>query len=95
MPTRNVVITEHQAELIEKLVDSGHYQNASEVLREGLRLIEERERANKVKLRALRKAVQVGMEDIDAGRYHTFETVEALDDHFRTLADKVIRGRAR
>ena len=38
MPTRNVVLTEHQASLVEQLVTSGRYQNASEVLREGLRL---------------------------------------------------------
>jgi len=30
MPTRNVVLTEHQADLIETLVESGRYQNASE-----------------------------------------------------------------
>jgi antitoxin ParD1/3/4 len=35
MPTRNVVLTEHQETLIEMLVQSGRYQNASEVLREG------------------------------------------------------------
>jgi putative addiction module CopG family antidote len=40
MPTRNVVLTAHQAGLVEKLVASGRYQNASEVLRDGLRLIE-------------------------------------------------------
>jgi antitoxin ParD1/3/4 len=39
MPTRNVVLTEHQEEMIESLVRSGRYQNASEVLRQGLRLV--------------------------------------------------------
>jgi Arc/MetJ-type ribon-helix-helix transcriptional regulator len=39
--TRNVVLTDHQEEFIEGLVSSGRYQNASEVLREGLRLIEQ------------------------------------------------------
>ena len=43
MPTRNVVLTEHQASFVEQLVSSGRYQNASEVLREGLRMIERRE----------------------------------------------------
>ena len=42
MPTRNVVLTEHQAALVERLVSVGRYQNASEVLREGLRLVETR-----------------------------------------------------
>jgi putative addiction module CopG family antidote len=43
MPTRNVVLTERQQQLIDSLVRSGRYQNASEVLREGIRMIERRE----------------------------------------------------
>ena len=43
MPTRNVVLTERQEELLETLVKSGRYQNASEVLRDGLRLVEQRD----------------------------------------------------
>ena len=42
MPTRNVVLTDHQAQFVEQLVNTGRYQNASEVLREGLRLVERR-----------------------------------------------------
>jgi Arc/MetJ-type ribon-helix-helix transcriptional regulator len=37
------VLTNHQAHVVEQLVSSGSYQNASEVLREGLRLVEQRE----------------------------------------------------
>ena len=50
MPTRNVVLTEHQAALVEGLVAGGRYQNASEVLREGLRLIETRESEDALRL---------------------------------------------
>jgi antitoxin ParD1/3/4 len=38
MPTRNVVLTDHQDTLIADWITAGRYQNASEVLREGLRL---------------------------------------------------------
>jgi antitoxin ParD1/3/4 len=41
MPTRSVVLTDHRAKLVERLVASGRYQNASEVLRDGLRLLED------------------------------------------------------
>ena len=92
MPTRNVVITEHQSELIDELVASGRYQNASEVLREGIRLIEEREKANAAKLEALRAAVQVGIDALDRGDYVEFSDAKSLDAHLRKLAD---RGRAR
>lgn len=46
MPTRNVVLTDHQSALIDRLVASGRFQNASEVLREGLRRVEDHEAAN-------------------------------------------------
>jgi len=69
MPTRNVVLTDHQQDVIETLVESGRYQNASEVLREGLRLVEQREREDTLRLEALRHAVQIGLADLDAGRF--------------------------
>lgn len=69
MPTRNVVLTERYEKIIEALVASGRYQNASEVLREGLRLLEQREVENEAKLAALRAAAQVGFAELDAGRY--------------------------
>ena len=43
MATRNVVLTPAQDALVERLVASGRFQNASEVLRSGLRLLEEQE----------------------------------------------------
>ena len=69
MPTRNVVLTDHQQDVIETLVGSGRYQNASEVLREGLRLVEQREAEDAAKLEALRAAAKVGWDDLAAGRY--------------------------
>ena len=90
MPTRNVVLTDHQAELVERLVSSGRYQNASEVLREGLRLIEDRDTEEKVRLKALREAIQVGIADIEAGRFVSFDGPAPLRRHLRTLADEVI-----
>lgn len=69
MPTRNVVLSEHQHELVDSLVQSGRYQNASEVLRDGLRLIEDRERIEAAKLKALKQAARQGWADVSAGRY--------------------------
>jgi len=90
MPTRNVVLTDHQASLVEQLVTSGRYQNASEVLREGLRLVEQREAEDACRLEALRSAVQVGVADIAAGRFKTFETKESLRDYLKSVTNKAI-----
>jgi antitoxin ParD1/3/4 len=94
MPTRNVVLTERQAEMVEELVESGRYQNASEVLREGLRLLEQRDAEDRAKLKALREAARVGMEDIAAGRYETFDSSEKLRAYLTGRAKKVL-GRSR
>lgn len=85
MPTRNVVLTDHQAELIERLVASGRYQNASEVLREGLRLIESRDAEEKARLKALRDAASLGIADVEAGRFRDFDSVSALRKHVTSL----------
>jgi antitoxin ParD1/3/4 len=43
MATRNVVLTDSQSTLVDRLVASGRYQNASEAMRAGLRLLEREE----------------------------------------------------
>ena len=92
MPTRNVVLTDHQSEFIERLVTSGRYQNASEVLREGLRLIEVRDMEDQARLEALRAAIQVGIDDIEAGRYTVLRGERELKSHLKRLADAAIAG---
>jgi antitoxin ParD1/3/4 len=94
MPTRNVVLTDRQADLVERLVASGRYQNASEVLREGLRMIEGREAEDKARLNALRDAARVGIADIGAGRFRSFESPAALKRHLAAIANVAIAGKA-
>lgn len=93
MPTRNVVLTARQAELVEHLVSSGRYQNGSEVLREGLRLLEQRERENEARLESLREAARIGIADIEAGRSRIFTTPGALGRHLSSLAAEAITGK--
>ena len=90
MPTRNVVLTDHQASLVEQLVSSGRYQNASEVLREGLRLVEQRETEDAARLEALRAAVNAGIADIDAGRFKTFDSAKSLRAHLKSITTRAI-----
>ena len=90
MPTRNIVLTDHQTDFVEQLVTSGRYQNASEVLREGLRLVERRDAEDKIRLAALRKAVKIGIADIDAGAFRIFDSADAMGKHLETLAAEVV-----
>lgn len=90
MPTRNVVLTESQAKFVERMVASGYYQNASEVLREGLRLVQMREAEQAARLAALRDATNLGIADIEAGRFTDPSSAAAMDKHFAALAAAAI-----
>ena len=90
MPTRNVVLTKRQEKLIETLVESGRYQNASEVLRDGLRLIEQRQAEEASKLKALREAARIGVAALDRGEFKEFVDIEDLQTYLNQLSEKVI-----
>ena len=94
MPTWNVVLTDHHERVIGDLVASGRYQNASEVLREGLRLIEGREALEAAKLNALREAARAGFADLDAGRFVELERdgIDALIGDLGRQAQKLGRS---
>ncbi len=89
MATRKVVLTTYQTEFADGLVKAGRCQNTSEVLREGERLVEQREAEDKLRLIALREAINIGIADIEAGRFRTFDSDEEIDQY---LAKIVILG---
>jgi antitoxin ParD1/3/4 len=60
MPTRNVNLTDELDHFVAKKVRSGRYENASEVVRAGLRTLEREERQYEAKLAALRTAIDEG-----------------------------------
>ncbi len=67
MPTRNINLTEHFDRFVEHQVSSGRYSNASEIVRDALRLLEVQEQEREAKLRALRQAAKQGFDQLDQG----------------------------
>ncbi|MDP1556706.1 MAG: type II toxin-antitoxin system ParD family antitoxin [Hyphomonas sp.] len=63
--TRNVVLTDAQSAMIDRLVASGRYQNASEALRAGLRLLEREEDETEI----LRSRLALGLEEARRGDF--------------------------
>jgi antitoxin ParD1/3/4 len=63
----NVSLTPELEELIHTKVASGLYLSASEVVREALRLLEERDSANATKFAELQQAIQAGIDQADRG----------------------------
>jgi antitoxin ParD1/3/4 len=81
----NVSLTPALEKLVQRRVASGRYGSASEVVREALRLLEQRDRLEQARLRDLRAALDLGTRQLDRG-----EGV-ALDDK----AVKRIKARGR
>ena len=65
----NVSLTPELENIVDEKVKSGHYKSASEVLREGLRLLQQRDEMREAKLNALRAEIQKGIDDLEAGRF--------------------------
>ena len=87
----NVSLTPMLEELVQRKVATGLYNSASEVIREALRLLEERDELRKMRLTALRKEISVGLEQLQRG-----EVSEYDDQSLETLAAGVkAKGRKR
>ena len=69
MPTRNVVLTDHHEAFIHRLVESGRYRNASEVMREALRSLEQRETETQGALDWLRRQIEPGLAQARQGLF--------------------------
>jgi antitoxin ParD1/3/4 len=54
---------------IADLLDTGHYQSQSEVVREGLRLLKEREDEKRMRLAGIRRSIAAGIEQADRGEF--------------------------
>ena len=71
----NVSLTPELEQFVQSRVASGQYQTASEVVREGLRLLEEREQARETALNELRAKIRRGIEQADRGELLDGDTV--------------------
>ena len=55
-------------QFVADLLKTGHYQSQSEILREGLRLLKEREELKQLRLAELRKEIAIGTEQARQGK---------------------------
>ena len=63
----NVSLTPQLESFVKQKVDTGMYNSVSEVVREALRLLEQRDSSQQTKLEMLRKEIDIGIEQLDQG----------------------------
>jgi antitoxin ParD1/3/4 len=63
----NVSLTPELEMLVQSKVQSGRYQSASEVIREGLRLLDDQDRLREAQLAEVRRKIQLGIDQLDRG----------------------------
>jgi antitoxin ParD1/3/4 len=78
MPTMNVSLPQALAEFVEKEVASGNYATASEVVRDGLRMLREERAIYEEKLAILKREIQVGLDEVNAGQYSDKTVMDIL-----------------
>ena len=72
--TMNINLSHQLEELVKSKVSSGLYSSASEVVREALRMMEERDRIKAIKLEQLRGDIREGLESGPATEWNAEET---------------------
>jgi antitoxin ParD1/3/4 len=81
----NIHLTAKLEKFIRAKVDSGDYNNASEVMRDAVRLLVAADEERAAKLKRLRKGIAEGRKAIAQGRMTVFETETEIDNFFRAL----------
>jgi antitoxin ParD1/3/4 len=81
----NVSLTPELEQYVNGKVQSGLYHSASEVVREGLRLLREKDEVHQKKLQELRRDIQVGIDQAERGQVSPFneQTLEEIKSEGR------------
>ena len=88
----NVSVTPELEEFVNEKVKTGLYNSASEVVREGLRLLREQDELKKIRLDTLRRDIQKGLDSLDKGKGRPLD-MEAIKNEGRKRLDQRRKGR--
>lgn len=90
MPTRNISLTPEQDAFVEKVVEAGEYQNASEAIRDALRVLQQRRREDSLRLKALRAQIKAGVDALDHGDFAEVEDAD-LEGYLERLTTPAVK----
>ncbi|NET56622.1 MAG: type II toxin-antitoxin system ParD family antitoxin [Symploca sp. SIO2E6] len=85
----NISLTPQLEQFVDEQVASGTYFSASEVIRDGLRLLIEQQKLKELKITELRKEIAIGIEQADSGQFvdgeEVFENIKAKSSDRRRI----------
>jgi antitoxin ParD1/3/4 len=84
----NVSLTPELEAMVQAKVATGMYNNASEVIREALRLLKDHDLLNDLKLQQLRRELSIGLSGLDRGEF----SQQSLEDIRQNVLDTQNRG---
>lgn len=92
MPTRNVNLTERFDQFVDSLITSGRFKNASEVMRAGLRMLEQRTNEERAKLETLRALAAQAFSELDEGSRIELEGEKQLAGRIRQIGHRAAKA---
>ena len=88
MATHSLDLTKHFEDFIEAGIAAGRFRDSGHAIREGLKLLEERELDYQVRLDRLKALAKEGFDDIERGDYVTLHNREEISAFFRQLSEE-------
>lgn len=79
MATMNVSLPAEMMAFVEAEVSTGDYASASEVVRDALRLLRRERAAEQERIAILRREIQLGLDDVEAGRLSRISVAEIAE----------------
>ncbi len=79
----HVSLTSRLEDFVKEKVQTGLYNNASEVVRSALRLLEQKEQVHELKLQVLRDAVRLGANEADRGLFSNRSVDEIIESQLQ------------
>ena len=89
----NVSLTPELENFVNEKVKSGRYNSASEVVREGLRAIQDQDELRRIRRDELRREIMLGVEQMRNGQFETFTSAEELAEEIIRLGTGKLKAK--
>lgn len=80
--TKNVVLTDELSDFVDSLVTSGRYTSVSEVMRDGLRTLQDRIARDQAELAEIRARIDRSLDQLDRGDCTSGSPAELIGNAF-------------